>query len=419
MTEPSASLLHRLLFFFFALFVFGSTFSIAVAQTALMVATLLFIIVAVREKHNPIAGGLRIIYLLIGLYIVWLAVSSLMGATPLKSLLSIREEWLFIAMLIAVYMGQRAVWRDRLVTYLAAGVGIFSLYAVVQFFTGTHWIHFIDGKFEPTPIVRASGNFTHYLTFANYYATAGLFLFMYALMPSEMSRRRQVFILATSIVAMVAVFLTGSRTPIVAVVIALAVCAVTRAGIYRKLVFGVVIILAVVAVLLPSTKEKFVDNLGRDVGTAYEGSRTFIWQRSLDIVAHHPVFGVGQGNFKEEYVSRLRPDIPEERRHSHAHNDFINIAATAGIPAALLFLGIWAVALRRLSKASGSVGIEYGCRRLAWASLVGATVFLMTSLTEATFADEEVRQLLMFIWGLGLAVWYKGWIPAGAKSLDR
>jgi len=28
-------------------------------------------------------------------------------------------------------------------------------------------------------------------------------------------------------------------------------------------------------------------------------------------------------------------------------------------------------------------------------------------MTEATFSDEEVRQMLMFVWAIGLAVWYK------------
>ncbi|MCH7689568.1 MAG: hypothetical protein IIA17_00810, partial [candidate division Zixibacteria bacterium] len=36
------------------------------------------------------------------------------------------------------------------------------------------------------------------------------------------------------------------------------------------------------------------------------------------------------------------------------------------------------------------------------AAAVGSIAFFMTSLTEATFSDEEVRQLLMFVWAAGL-----------------
>jgi hypothetical protein len=44
---------------------------------------------------------------------------------------------------------------------------------------------------------------------------------------------------------------------------------------------------------------------------------------------------------------------------------------------------------------------------MATASLLGSAAFAVTSLFEATFADEEVRQLLMFVWALGLASVYQ------------
>jgi hypothetical protein len=40
------------------------------------------------------------------------------------------------------------------------------------------------------------------------------------------------------------------------------------------------------------------------------------------------------------------------------------------------------------------------------AALLGSITFFLTSLIEATFADEEVRQLLMFIWAAGLWPYY-------------
>jgi len=39
---------------------------------------------------------------------------------------------------------------------------------------------------------------------------------------------------------------------------------------------------------------------------------------------------------------------------------------------------------------------------------------MVSSLTEATFADEEVRQLMMFIWAAGLSVWYNE--PASSEE---
>jgi len=44
--------------------------------------------------------------------------------------------------------------------------------------------------------------------------------------------------------------------------------------------------------------------------------------------------------------------------------------------------------------------------------------FVITSLTEATFADEEVREMLMFIWAVGLAGSYKKEIGLDRKPAE-
>ena len=44
---------------------------------------------------------------------------------------------------------------------------------------------------------------------------------------------------------------------------------------------------------------------------------------------------------------------------------------------------------------------------VAAAALLASLVFLASSVTEATFSDEEPRALLMFVWAAGLTVWYK------------
>jgi len=110
---------------------------------------------------------------------------------------------------------------------------------------------------------------------------------------------------------------------------------------------------------------------------------------------------VGQGNFYDEYVSRLPADIPPERKLTHAHNDFINVAAIAGIPGALFFAGIWLAVLHLMWHAYRNERFSPNGRAFCLAAFLGAVAFLMTSLIEATFADEEVRQMLMFVWAIG------------------
>jgi O-antigen ligase len=390
----------------FALFVIASTFSIALAQLSLGVSVFLFILVAIREQHNPFAGPAKLLYLFIALYLGWLLLAAALGKTPVQSLLMCKEEWLFAAIPIGIYLFRKMLYREKLLFAFGIAVGIVAFYAISQFFTGTHWLHFTHGAFEANEVPKPVGNFTHWLTFANFYAAAGTFLFGYLVFDSSLERRRYWTILVFSLLAMLAVVLTSSRTPIAAILISLVFCATIRAGKARLIPLALLVGLGLVAVLLPSSREKFGSMLERDTSSEYEGSRVFIWTRSWDIVKEHPLFGVGQGNFKAEYVARLDPNVEERRKHAHAHNDFLNIAAIAGIPGALFFAGVWVVVLRLVGKAAFDLRLTIEQRRFALAALVGSVVFLLTSLTEATFADEEVRQMLMFLWAVGLSVRY-------------
>ncbi len=406
MSDDQPGRLLRILKFCFALFVITSAFSIALAQITLGLSLVAFLIIAFRDRLNSFAGPAKPVYIFILLYVMWLLVASAAGRTPLRSMAVCKEEWLFLAIPIGIYLFRKNVYGERVLYGFAVATGIVSLYAVTQFFTGSHWLHFTHGAFESTPVARPVGNFTHWLTFANYYAVAGTFLCGYLMFGSYLAKRRLAVIATCATSCLVAVVLTASRTPIAAIVIALVFCASIRPGKIRWVALGAVVAVIALTLLLPTSRAKFGGLMQQDTSAQYEGSRVFIWTRSLDIVWKNPILGVGQGNFRDEYISRLDPNIDEKRKLAHAHNDFINIAAIAGIPGALFFAGIWFTVIRLVGRSAFNLRLPIEKRRLALAALIGSVVFLATSLTEATFADEEVRQMLMFIWAMGLSVRY-------------
>lgn len=406
MTDDQPDRLLRILRFCFALFVITSAFSIALAQITLGLSLITFLIITFRDRFDPFAGPAKHVYIFILLYIVWLLVASAVGKTPLRSMAICKEEWLFLAIPIGIHLLRKNVFGEKVIFGFAVATGIVSLYAITQFFSGSHWLHFTHGAFESTPVARPVGNFTHWLTFANYYAVAGTFLCGYLMFGSYVARRRLVIFTSCTVLCLLAVVLTASRTPIAAIAIALVFCASIRPGRIRWIALGAVGVVIALTLLLPTSRAKFGGLMQQDTSAQYEGSRVFIWTRSLDIVWKNPIFGVGQGNFRDEYVARLDPTIDEKRKLAHAHNDFINIAAIAGIPGALFFAGIWFTVIRLVGRAAFNLRLPIEKRRIALAALIGSVVFLMTSLTEATFADEEVRQMLMFVWAIGLSVRY-------------
>ncbi len=407
MSSRSISGLTITLLAFYGLFAVGSTFSIALAQMALFIALALFIADAIRRSYNPLGGRLRSFYVAIALYVGWLVFSSLLSPTPLRSLVSVREDWLFAVVPIGVYLMQDQACRRWLIRAFAVGVGVVSVYAIIQFFTGFDPMHdypvYPAGDFG----FRARGNFGGRLTFANYYGTAGVFLLSWGLGSKAIlhTRWRQAYI-AIGALALLATVLSFSRGPIAAMTISLIIVGVVHGR--RAAGVTVATLLAVGALAwltLPGLMERFDEVRKRELSTQYEGSRLFIWSNSLKVIRDHPAVGVGISNFRQEYTKHLRPDIGNERKHAHAHNDVLSIAANNGIPGAVLYIVVWVVVLRLLwRRAKRPVDDE--SHYYSRAVLLASVMFLLTSITEATFADEEVRQMLMFLWAVGLWPWH-------------
>ncbi len=408
MNTLSPSKLTDALFFFYALFIFGSTFSIALAQTSLGLALITFVAIIVVQRYNPFVPTLKRFYIFIALYIVWMTVCALMGETASRSLFIMKEDWLFLIVPIGIFLFQNETYRNRLITIFAAGVLLISVYGIMQHLLGLNW--FKDSALTAAEGFgyKVRGNFSHRLTFGNYYATAALFFFGYALARgNDIARSHRRLFLLVSLLAMIVTLLSFSRGSILAVVVGLLVAGVILG---RNHLIGTIGLLAaaalVIALLMPGLAERFTHAAERELDLEYEGGRPFIWEKSLDIAHEHPIFGVGAGNFETEYAARLRPDVPYFRKHVHAHNDLINMVATYGLPGFVLFAGLWLTVFGYFI-GGRKRGRFTGGDRFFLAALLGSTAFFTTSMVEATFADEEVRQMLMFVWAVGLWSWYK------------
>jgi O-antigen ligase len=78
-----------------------------------------------------------------------------------------------------------------------------------------------------------------------------------------------------------------------------------------------------------------------------EKARIVTWTAGLRMVKAHPLFGIGLHNFKPQV---LRYEQPGENVVSLAHNTYIELAAELGVPAVLVFVGIFIAALFSLER---------------------------------------------------------------------
>lgn len=409
MSEARPDFWHKALFGFFALFIFGSTFSIALAQCSLGVALLLFLTIVIKERLRIFSGPLRLFYIFIALYVVWLLITSAMAEKALESMASTREEWLFWVVPITVYLFQYEKLRKWLVTVFFSGFLLVSLYGVLQHFTGVHWFKAETLNVVADGSVRISGNFSHPLSFGNYYVTAVSFFIGYATAKAKnMTNRRMLFILGAAAICLVAVVFTYSRGPVLATVVALLFLGLVLKRNYFWPVLGGIIVFLILVFSRPVLQERYTENIANDFSMERQEGRIYIWSKSLQIIRDNPLFGVGQGGFGKAYVKYLPPDSPWWRKYPHAHNDYLQIMAISGIPGLFIFGGLWVIVFRLLWRGYYRSDFSDEQRQLCQAALLASVAFFMTSLTECTFGDEEVRQMLMFVWGAGLSVYFFG-----------
>jgi O-antigen ligase len=124
--------------------------------------------------------------------------------------------------------------------------------------------------------------------------------------------------------------------------------------------------------------------------------RLAIWKASVVSIVHHPVLGVGIGN----YPVVLQQDINLSKAGSTAHNLYLHVAAEMGIVASLvviwMLIGVWRSAWRWFANADGLTLVYAGSLLLylPW-------VYLYV-LTDPIIFDERVY--LMFATTLAV-VW--------------
>ena len=116
--------------------------------------------------------------------------------------------------------------------------------------------------------------------------------------------------------------------------------------------------------------------------------RVAIYQANLDIIHDHPVLGLGFGRYQRAALPYYTTHPLADRR-SHAHSDYLQIAAEAGLTGLAAFALVFADALRRgwTAIAGAPDAAARAAAAGAWAGLVG---FLVGGITQYNFGDNEV-----------------------------
>ncbi len=110
------------------------------------------------------------------------------------------------------------------------------------------------------------------------------------------------------------------------------------------------------------------------------GIRLDFYKNTLNVIRENTVFGSGIGDFADDYA-RLAPGNGAEEV-KNPHNEYLMLAATAGIPATLLFIAWLAVLMRH--------ALRYQKHQLDGTLLLGAvTTIIVSCLFNSSFLDSR------------------------------
>lgn len=212
--------------------------------------------------------------------------------------------------------------------------------------------------------------------------------------------------------------LTKSRSGYVALAVAILLLLCNRFGQVLRSRF----MWATVAILLIAIGATFASGL-LDAQVATEagkslGYRLQYWQSTLAMIRDQPWLGVGPGNFQDDYTAYKLPEASEEIRDPH--NWLLEIAATAGIPAAIVFCIFLTGALVTLvaAKRAADSAIAQPPRH-DWFVAGGAAIGLLMAFAIGTLVGMPPSIALLvvgFVAG-GAMLWLmRGWIAEGSLS---
>jgi len=321
----------------------------------------------------------------LGLFYGALALSTLASGHPLEAA-GWARLWVVLTYFVVFWWLRDRSQAIRLVRVLVGAGAVAAAYGLLQHATGADWYRAALGRPQLVRPREAGesgyaivGFFRNYLTFAH------TMLFPLAWATASAMSGALAGLGAAVLLVLAIVFSTarGVWLATVAVVATLVLIARGRSAVVAGggLAAAALLAFAFSGDLRHEAAQMF------GLGGANAG-RVGIYAANLDIIHAYPVFGLGFGRYQQAALPFYAAH-PEADRRSHAHSDYLQIAAEAGLTGLAAFGLLFATALRTgwTAIAEAPDAATRATAAGAWAGLVG---FLVGGVTQYNFGDNEV-----------------------------
>lgn len=261
---------------------------------------------------------------------------------------------------------------------------------------------------------RVRGPFSIYMTFGGVLLLGAIFFLAYL---ANVSWRGAWWMLPAGAVTVAALAFTYSRNAWLGFAAGTLGLVATGRRTARLLVTLLAVTLVVAAVSPGPLRDRVRSMANLQDETIRD--RVAMWRSGLQMIADHPLLGVGPGQVRAWYQHYRRPEAVRPST-GHLHNSPIQIGAERGLPALGVWVWLWVVFFREGRRILGRIGRDRPRERaLVCASLGGVAGFLVAGLFEHNFGDGEVVMLVYALMALPFIVEQDLPAPAPAATPSR
>lgn len=376
--------------------------SIAFSHMCLSLFALTYLVEAVLMKHlhiphTPLNRPLLTYFLV-----------RLIAATiSTHSVISIRKEiqdFLLVAVFFLCYMYIKDLAQLRrlsvllaLYVTLAASYGILQHFWEIDTFRIARPISFLKHvNNDLTAPVRISG-FLSYMTFSGQLAMTIPIIFAFFLFVKTVPKK--LLFALSLILTFFALFWTYTRSAWVATM-----CALIPFGYLRgRKTLTILLLLGIFLIFLVILQPEILDRSLSAFRAKENRERIYTWQSTIEMIMDYPLVGIGKGNYSK-FASTYRTHYNFEfSSRAHAHNNILQVAVTAGIPALLCFLWIWGVIFKELYETYQQISEKHPMEKVLSLGFLGAMIaFFVQGFFEHNFGDTEAVMMMWLILAFSL-----------------
>jgi len=351
-----------------------------------------------RECRRRLTALLRDPVFLSALAVVATALLSVfLSQNKARALRDWKSYWVIGIYAIVACLPRGALWRRKLFWTLFFSSSLSALVALVQHYGGIHL-----GPLRIAPKHRSSSTL-FVMTFA------GIFYQLIALNFSQalcrgLSTRSRLLLAGGLALQIPALLFSLIRGAFLALLFALTVPGLLLRE--RRAVATGLLLVTLVGVALAThpllrwrvhrATEDIAHPRDRSIATRY-----VLWDVALEMIAEHPLLGVGMGDFSIEAQKRLRGR--PVRSTTDAHDIYLHVLATRGIVGFVPFVLFWVFVFKRLRSVARSAPADSFTRHLALGVIAATVALLIGALTENNIDDSEV--FIAFLFLFSLAAW--------------